>query len=94
MKGTDLLTNIVGNTDGMTAQDSIVSNIPGLNVINALFGKTTETMNKNNDLFAQVGSGYGGTEYDVDNALKKSNKKYGLFSNPARKRAEGQINEA
>lgn len=90
----DMLTNIVGNTDGMTAQDSIISNIPGLNFINAAFGKKAGSYTKDSEVMARQGSSYESSESDMDEASKKAGKKYGLFSNKARKRANKEIAEA
>ena len=90
----DMLTNIVGNTDGMTVQDAIFSNIPGLNFINAAFGKRTDSYTKDSEVMARQGSSYESSESDMDEASKKAGKKYGLFSNKARKRANKEIAEA
>ena len=90
----DMLTNIVGNTDGMTAQDSILSNVPGLNLINAAFGKKADSYTKDSEVMARQGSSYESSESDMDEAGKKSGKKYGLFSNRARKKANREIAEA
>lgn len=90
----DMLTNIVGNTDGMTAQDSALSNIPGLNLINAAFGKRADSYTKDSEVMARQGSSYESSESDMDEAGKKSGKKYGLASNRARKKANREIAEA
>lgn len=89
---------ITGGTDGMTTQDSIFSstlgNLTGLGIINSAFGKRANTINKDNETWEQQGSAYGGSLAKVDDALTKSGKKYGLFSNRARKKANAQISEA
>ena len=90
----DMLTNIVGNTDGMTAQDSILSNVPGLNFINAAFGKKADSYTKDSEVMARQGSSYESSESDMDEAGKKAGKKYGLASNKARKKANREIAEA
>lgn len=94
----DGINAITGGTDGMTTQDSIVSstlgNLTGLGIINSAFGKRANTINKNNETWEQQGSAYGGSLAKVDDALTKSGKKYGLFSNKARKKANTQISEA
>lgn len=94
----DGINAITGGTDGMTTQDSIFSstlgNLTGLGIINSAFGKRANTINKDNETWEQQGSAYGGSLAKVDNALTKSGKKYGLFSNRARKRANAQISEA
>jgi len=43
---------------------------------------------------ASVGSSYGGTTSDLNNAAEKAGKKYGLFSSKARKKADKAINSA
>ncbi len=90
----DMLTNIVGNTDGMTAQDSILSNVPGLNFINAAFGKKADSYTKDSEVMARQGSSYESSESDMNEAGKKAGKKYGLASNKARKKANREIAEA
>lgn len=94
----DGINAITGGTDGMTTQDSIFSstlgNLTGLGIINSAFGKRANTINKDNETWEQQGSAYGGSLAKVDDALTKSGKKYGLFSNRARKRANAQIAEA
>lgn len=102
MKVGDLVSDginaITGGTDGMTTQDSIFSstlgNLTGLGIINSAFGKRANTINKDNETWEQQGSAYGGSLAKVDDALTKSGKKYGLFSNRARKKANAQISEA
>ena len=49
---------------------------------------------KDNLAFAQVGSGYTGTNAKVDDALSKANKKYGLFSLGALDKANDKIIDA
>lgn len=94
----DGINAITGSTDGMTTQDSIFSstlgNLTGLGIINSAFGKRANTINKDNETWEQQGSAYGGSLAKVDDALTKSGKKYGLFSNRARKKANAQISEA
>jgi hypothetical protein len=38
-----------------------------------------------------MGSSYGGTSHNVDEAVKKAGKKYGLFSKSARREADNAI---
>lgn len=94
----DGINAITGGTDGMTTQDSIFSstlgNLTGLGIINSAFGKRANTINKDNETWEQQGSAYGGSLAKVNDALTKSGKKYGLFSNRARKRANAKISEA
>ena len=87
-----------GGTDGMTSTDAILGssflNLTPLGLINGFGGKKADTITKDNEAFAQVGSSYTGSNAAVDDALKKSGKKYGLLSSGARKRANEEIAEA
>ena len=102
MKGGALLGKGVnalgGGTDGMTSTDAILGssflNLTPLGLINGFGGKKADTITKDNEAFAQVGSSYTGSNAAVDDALKKSGKKYGLLSSGARKRANDEIAEA
>ena len=102
MKGGALLGKGVnalgGGTDGMTSTDAILGssflNLTPLGLINGFGGKKADTITKDNEAFAQVGSSYTGSNAAVDDALKKSGKKYGLLSSGARKRANEEIAEA
>lgn len=106
MKGGALLGKGVnalgGGTDAMTSTDAILGSsflslTPlglSLQLINGFGGKKANTITKDNEAFAQVGSSYTGSNYLVDRALEKSGKKYGLFSSGARNKANKQINEA
>ena len=85
--------------DNMTTTDAILSSplgmmIPGLGLINALAGKNADTITKNEEAFAQVGSSYGGSSASVDDALKFSGKRYGAFSSGARQDANALIAES
>lgn len=87
-----------GGTDGMTTTDAILGssflNLTPLGLINGFGGQKAETITKDNEAFAQVGSSYTGSESSVNDALTKSGKKYGLLSSGARKKANEQILEA
>ena len=62
--------------------------------INSLGGKYSDSFSVNQDTIAQVGSSYGGSVADINNAASKAGKKYGLFSSGARRDANRQIAEA
>lgn len=62
--------------------------------INSLGGKYSDSFSANQDTIAQVGSSYGGSVVDINNAASKAGKKYGLFSSRARRNANRQIAEA
>lgn len=102
MKGGALLGKGVnalgGGTDGMTTTDAILGssflNLTPLGLINGFGGQKAETITRDNEAFAQVGSSYTGSESSVNDALTKSGKKYGLLSSGARKKANEQILEA
>ena len=87
-----------GGTDGMTSTDAILGSsflsLTPLGLVNGFGGKKADTITKDNETFAQVGSSYTGSESSVNDALQKSGKKYGLFSSGARKRANEEIAEA
>lgn len=102
MKGGSLLGKGVnalgGGTDGMTSTDAILGSsflsLTPLGLINGFGGKKADTITKDNEAFAQVGSSYTGSESAVNDALTKSGKKYGLLSSGARKKANREIEEA
>lgn len=94
MKGLGLINKISPSTDSMTKQDAILNSIPILNSINTGFGKKTQDFSINQEAVNQVGSGYQGTVNDLNKANQLKNKKYGLFSNKARKKADQQITDA
>lgn len=85
-------------TDGQTATDAILgSSFLGLTPIgltNSLFGRKTHTFNADNDAIAQVGGDYQGSVSTFQDAASKSNKKYGLFSGGARRKANRLIDNA
>ena len=102
MKGRALLSKGVnalgGGTDGMTSADAILGSsflsLTPIGLVNGFGGKKADTITKDNEAFAQVGSSYTGSESSVNEALQKSGKKYGLLSSGARKRANEEIAEA
>lgn len=102
MKGGALLSKglnaLGGGTSGMTSTDAILGSsflsLTPLGLVNGFGGKKADTITKDNEAFAQVGSSYTGSESSVNDALQKSGKKYGLFSSGARKRANQEIAEA
>ena len=85
-------------TDGQTATDAILgSSFLGLTPIglaNNLFRRKTHTFNIDNDAIAQVGGDYQGSVSTFQDAVNKSNKKYGLFSGGARRKANRLIDNA
>ena len=87
-----------GGTDGMTKADSILGSsflsLTPLGLINGFGGKKADTITKDNEAFAQVGSSYTGSDSTVNDALQRSGKKYGLFSRGAMAQANNLIAEA
>lgn len=85
-------------TDQMTTTDKILDSkflsLTPIGLINAFGAKKADTINKDDEAFAEVGSSYENTGTDVDNALQKSGKKYGFFSKKARRKANQQIADA
>ena len=102
MKGGSLLGKGVnalgGGTDGMTTTAALLGSsflsLTPLGLVNGFGGKKADTITKDNEAFAQVGSSYTGSESAVNDALTKSGKKYGLLSSGARKKANREIEEA
>ena len=97
-----VLNKLGGGTDAMTTTDAVLGssflNLTPIGIINGFGGKTSKTMG-GKDFMTQnqlnnVWSGYNGTRAQYDTALTKENKKYGLFSSGARKRANKLIDKA
>ena len=86
-----------GGTDGKTTQDAILgSSLFNWNVglINGFGGRRAETITKDEDVQAKIGSGYLGSYNKIDRALADSGAKYGLFSSASRRHANNRILEA
>lgn len=102
MKGGALLGKGVnalgGGTDGMTSTDAILGSsflsLTPLGLVNGFGGKKTDTITKDDDLFAQMGSSYSGSNQTINDALQKSGKKYGLLSRSDMNDANQEIYEA
>ena len=87
-----------GGTDGQTTVDAILGssflNLTPIGLINGFGGSKADTITKDDLAFEQVGSSYTGSNMDVNNALTKSGKKYGLFSQKAKNKANKEIQDA
>lgn len=102
MKGGKLLGGVLnsvgGGTDAMTTTDAILGssflNLTPIGLLNGFGGERAQTLTKNDLAFENVGSSYTGTSWSVNDALRKSGKKYGFFSKGALKEANNQIIEA
>ena len=95
----DGLTALVGGgTDQMTTTDKIMDStfgrISGVGLFNDAFGKTTQQFSANKDTVEKVGEDYADSVNTIEDAVSKAGKKYGLFSNGARKRANRLIDTA
>ena len=95
----DGLTALVGGgTDQMTTTDKIMdstfSKILGVGLFNDAFGKTTQQFSANKGTIEKIGRDYTDSVNTIEDAVSKAGKKYGLFSNSARKRANRLIDTA
>lgn len=85
-------------TDQMTTTDQILdSNFMKLTptgLVNALGAKRTQQFSANNDTIEKVGGSYGGSVSLINDAVSKANKKYGLFSDGDRRKANALIDTA
>lgn len=95
----DGLTALVGGgTDQMTTTDKIMDStlgrLSGLGLINSLGSKRTKDFSLNKDTIEKVGGDYADSVNTIEDAVSKAGKKYGLFSNGARKRANRLIDTA
>lgn len=96
--GDGLSSLVGGGTDQMTNTDRILDSsfgrILGAGLINDAFGKTTQQFSANKDTIEKVGGDYADSVNTIEDAVSKAGKKYGLFSNGARKRANRLIDTA
>ena len=87
-----------GGTDGQTTVDAILGSsflsLTPIGLINGFGGSKADTITKDDLAFEQVGSSYTGSNMDINNALTKSGKKYGLFSQRAKNKANKEIQDA
>lgn len=85
-------------TSGMTTTDALLGSsflqLTPIGLVNGFGGKKTNTITKDNDLFAQMGSSYSGSNQTINDALQKSSKKYGLLSRSDMNDANQEIYEA
>ena len=94
----DGLTALGVGTDQMTTTDKILDSsfmkLTPVGLINGIGAKRTQDFSANNDTIEKVGGSYGGSINTINDAVAKANKKYGLFSGGARRRANNLINTA
>lgn len=93
----DALTAAGIGTDQQTDADRILDSKflkpTPLGIINSLGASKTQNFSMDNDTIGKVGGSYGGSIADIEKATYKANKKYGLFSGGAKRRANRYINE-
>lgn len=81
----DALSSMGIGTDQMTKADQILDSsllkITPFGLVNAIGAKRTQDFAANEEAIEQVGGSYGGTVSDINDAVSKAGKKYGLFSN-------------
>ena len=94
----DGLSTLGVGTDQMTTTDKILDSsfmkLTPVGLINGIGAKRTQDFSANNDTIEKVGGSYGGSVNTINNAVSKANKKYGLFSGGARRKANNLINTA
>ena len=93
----DVIQEMGGGTDQQTKTDKWMDSAFfswNIGMLNGFAGKNTQKFGVDQDTLAQVGSSYGGTSADIADAAKKADKKYGLFSTKARKKADAAISKA
>ena len=90
----DAIQAMGGGTDQMTTMDKLMDSSFfswNIGMLNGFAGKNSDSFAVDQDTLAQVGSSYGGTVDDLNDAAAKAGKKYGLFSSNARKKANSAI---
>ena len=90
----DLIQEMGGGTDQQTTTDKWMDSAFfswNIGMLNGFAGKNSDSFAVDQDTLAQVGSSYGGTVDDLNDAASKAGKKYGLFSSKARKKANSAI---
>ena len=93
----DILQALGGGTDQQSTLDKWMdSPLLSWNIgaINGFFGKKANSFGLDYDTVEEVGSSYGGTVDDLEDAKNKAGKKYGLFSGSSRRKANRAIEEA
>ena len=90
----DIIQEMGGGTDQQTKMDKWMDSSFfswNIGMLNGFAGKNTDSFGIDQNTLAQVGSSYGGTVSDLNDAASKADKKYGLFSSKARKKANEAI---
>ena len=93
----DMIQELGGGTDQQTKMDKWMDSSFfswNIGMINGFAGKNTQSFGVDQETMEQVGSSYGGTATSINEAAESADKKYGLFSSKARKKADSAINKA
>ena len=93
----DAIQAMGGGTDQQTKLDQWMDSSFfswNIGMINGFAGKNSDSFGADQDTLEAVGSSYGGTAADINDAAAKAGKKYGLFSTKARKKANEAIAKA
>lgn len=97
MKAGKFIGDAIG-TDQMTTTDKILDSsfmkLTPVGLINGIGAKRAKQFSANNDTIEKVGGDYADSVNTIEEAISKAGKKYGLFSNGARKRANRLIDTA
>ncbi len=93
----NIIQGLGGGTDQQTTTDKWMDSAFfswNIGMINGFGGKNSDSFAVDQDILAEVGSSYGGTIDDLNDAANKAGKKYGLFSSKVRKKANKAIADA
>ena len=93
----DMIQELGGGTDQQTKMDKWMDSSFfswNIGMINGFAGKNTDSFGVDQETMEQVGSSYGGTATSINEAAESADKKYGLFSSKARKKANNAIAKA
>ena len=99
MEGYELLgkaANKLAGTDGETTIDALLDSTPvfPLGAVNGAAGENADTITKDTQAFEVVGAAYTGSNQKVNDALKKSGKRFGILSHNDLNKANKLIAEA
>ena len=89
-----IIEGITGGTDQMTATDKFFDSGIGTVLggwVNQLWGKNSDAFSIDQSMSQTVGSSYGGSMDQLNEAARTADKKYGLFSAKARRKANENI---
>lgn len=90
----DMAQAMGGGTDQQTKLDSWMDSPLfswNIGMFNGFAGKNTDSFGIDQEALTTVGSSYGGTANSISEAAESADKKYGLFSSKARKKANENI---